>query len=443
MGMVGVAITTCFFILTVLGLIAHLAGMVQNPYAAILTFALFPAGMFVGLLLIPLAALLRRRKIFSESLTREGVIIDLSNAHHRKIILLVVVLTVVNISLFATVTYQGYHYMDSTGFCGTVCHKVMGPEYAAHERSPHANVACVECHIAPGIGGYLKAKFSGLRQLAAIVTSTYHRPIPTPVKELPSAALTCEKCHSPERYFGNKEKVFIKFSNDNLKEPEKQKIVLHLGGRDPASGSFKGVHWHADPDIQIYYQPLKPNLTKIGAVKVVRSDGTVKMFAADTIKANIPWKRMDCIDCHNRPTHIFADLVEKVDLGLYYKKISSDIPGIRLDSFTVLRNPYATRDEAGKEILPDLLKLQEKRNGKDFVTKNEKAITDSAAYLRKVYLQNIWPKMKITWGTYRSEIGHHYADKGYGCFRCHDEEHLTDSGESITQDCGLCHKEPD
>ncbi len=443
LGMIGAWITTIFFVLTVLGLIAHASGMVKTPYAAIITFALFPAGMFVGLLLIPLAAFLKKRKLFSQSLTREGLVVDLGNARHRKIILLVLVLTVINVSLFATVTYQGYRFMDTPAFCGTVCHTVMAPEYSSHLRSPHANVACVDCHIGPGIGGFLQAKFSGLRQLKEVITGSYHRPIPNPVKNLPPAAVTCENCHSPERYFGDQKKVFIKFSNQNQKTPEKQEIVLHLGGHDPVSGEFKGIHWHADPAIQIYYQPLNADLTKIGSVKMVRANGSVRLFTSGTENNNLPWKRMDCIDCHNRPTHVFDDPVKRVDFGLYSKKVSADIPGIRQDCLTVLRHPYATREQAGKNILTDLKNLQENRNGKDFVAKNEKAIIRSADYLKRTYLQNIWPKMKITWGTYRSEIGHQHADIGYGCFRCHDEAHLTKSGQSISQDCGLCHREPD
>jgi hypothetical protein len=443
LGMIGVGITTVFFILTVLGLIAHMSGMVENPYAAIITIALFPICMLFGLLLVPLAAVLRRKKMFAKSLTRTGFIIDLGNEHHRKVILLLLVLSAINISLFATVIYQGYHYMDSTAFCGTACHTVMAPEYTAHKRSPHANVACVECHIAPGIGGFLQAKFAGLNQLKDVLIGSYDRPIPNPVESLPPAALTCEKCHSPNRYFGNKKKVFITYSNKDQKTPEKQEIVLHLGGLDPVSGNFKGVHWHANPNIHIYYQPLKADLTKIGAVKVVEANGNVKIFKVGKKTENIPWKLMDCTSCHNRPTHIFDDPVERVDFGLFSKRISPDIPGIRQDSLTVLRKQYKTRAEASNEILQDLKNLQEKRNGKDFIAKNEKAIAKAAAYLKEEYLANIWPKMKITWGTYTSEIGHQHADQGFGCWRCHDEEHVTDSGETISQDCGLCHKEPE
>ena len=445
LGMIGVGITTVFAVLSMLGLIAHTAGMVKNTYAVIITVVLFPAGMFFGLLLIPVAVFMGRRKMFAGSLTLEGFKIDLGNQVHRRVIILLLVLSAVNISLFSTVIYKGYQFMDTPEFCGLVCHTVMAPEYTAHERSPHANVACVDCHIGPGIGGFLEAKFSGLRQLEDILTGKYSRPVPTPVAELPPASLTCERCHSPGIYYGDIKKTFVKFSNDNQEKPEVQNIMLHLGGRDPISNSMKGIHWHAGRGIRIDYQPLNDKRTKIGAVKLTRADGTIKVFTngAKEKSGSLPWRQMDCTDCHNRPTHIFDDLVAKVDAGLAGKKIHGEIPGIRQNSLTVLQKPYVSREEAAKSIIPDLKALQEKRNGADFVTKNDKAITESGEFLKEAYLGNIWPAMKITWGTYKSQIGHQHADAGYGCFRCHDEEHATESGETISQDCGSCHKEPE
>jgi nitrate/TMAO reductase-like tetraheme cytochrome c subunit len=445
LGALGVCITTIFFVLSTLGLIAHAAGMVKNAYALIITIVLFPVGMIFGLLLIPLAVYMGRRKMFAGSLTKQGFTIDLGNDLHRKILLLILVLTVVNISLFATVAYHGYEFMDTPAFCGTVCHTVMAPEYAAHKHSPHANVACVDCHIGPGIGGFIKAKFSGLRQLKDMLSGSYRRPVPTPVEGLPAASVTCEKCHFPEKFFGNVKKSFISFSNERQENPEKQDILLYLGGRDPVKDVLKGIHWHAGHDIRIDYQPLKENRTKIAAVKLTAADGTVKVFTkgGKAKYAPLSWRRMDCVDCHSRPAHVFEDLMERVDFGLAGKKIHPEIPGIRQDSLTVLQKPYASRNEAAGLIVEDLKKLQEKRNGADFVTGNDKAITDSGVFLKKQYLDNIWPEMKITWGTYKNHIGHRYEKNGYGCFRCHDDEHATESGETISQDCGFCHKAPE
>ena len=217
---------------------------------------------------------------------------------------------------------------------------------------------------------------------------------------------------------------------------------MHVGGRDPVRDASQGIHWHAGHDVHIDYKPLNENRTKIGDVKLTGVDGTVKVFAKGGKEKNDPiaWRRMDCIDCHNRPAHTFDSLMERVDFGLSSKKINPEIPGIRQDSLTVLQKPYGSRDEAARLIVKDLKKLQETRNSVDFVAGHEKAIIDSGAFLQKLYFENIWPEMKVTWETYKNNIGHEYAKEGFGCFRCHDEEHVTESGKAISQDCGLCHK---
>ena len=57
--------------------------------------------------------------------------------------------------------------------------------------------------------------------------------------------------------------------------------------------------------------------------------------------------------------------------------------------------------------------------------------------VQQIYAENIYPAMKITWGTYPNNVGH---EKFPGCFRCHDGQHATKSGDAITQDCGSCHE---
>jgi hypothetical protein len=58
-------------------------------------------------------------------------------------------------------------------------------------------------------------------------------------------------------------------------------------------------------------------------------------------------------------------------------------------------------------------------------------------------MDNVWPKMAVTWGTYKMHLGHQNEAEGYGCFRCHDDEHQTELGKTISQSCDLCHDEPE
>lgn len=448
LGFFGVALTTVSITLIVLGLIGHLSGLIANHYFAIFTFLFLPAMMMFGLCLIPLSCYLRRKNWFKNSLINaENLKIDLGDKHHRKGIFLFLVLSVINVTILILVVYEGYHFTDSSYFCGVVCHQVMDPEYTAYQRSPHAKVSCVSCHIGPGAGWYVQAKLSGLRQVKAVIDGDFSRPIPAPVEHLRPARDTCETCHWPEKFQGKRVKEFVSFTNDNQTEPTVQEISLHIGGRNPVTDDFEGIHWHVSRDIKIEYQALDEKRTKIGKVKVTRPGGVTEEFSLKDEPAEEggaqQWRTMDCIDCHNRPTHIYDDLERIVDFGLSSKKLNPGIEGIREDSITVLKLEYTSRDEATEKIVQDLLERVAKRHGNDFVAKHEKEIVASGSFLLEAYLNNVWPAMKVTWGTYRQHLGHQNADEGYGCFRCHDDEHKTKFGKVIRQDCNMCHDEPE
>jgi nitrate/TMAO reductase-like tetraheme cytochrome c subunit len=446
MGLFGISLTTVCFTLTVLGLLGHISGLVENPYAAIVTFLVFPAGAIFGLFLIPISWYFRRKKWFKDNINMRNVIIDFGKKSHRRTVILILVLSVVNLTVFSLVMYEAYHFTESDFFCGAICHTVMDPEYTAYQRSAHAKVGCVSCHIGSGAEWYVKAKLSGLRQVKAVIDGSYSTPIPAPVEHLRPAQDTCEECHWPEKFHGKKVKQFISYTNDNQENPDIEEIALHIGGRNPLTDSFEGIHWHVSNNVKVEYQSLDRTRTSIGTIKVTKPSGVTEEYtldgAAPAEGAKTYWRTMDCIDCHNRPTHVYDELEPTVDFGLYSKKINSEIPGIREDSLTVLQKEYATRDEAEEQIVQSLLALQAERHGAAFVAENEQTLIVSGTYLLKAYLDNIWPKMKVTWGTYKHHIGHQNADEGYGCFRCHDEEHQTAFGKTMSQSCDLCHDEP-
>ncbi len=448
MGLFGVALTTICFTLLILGLFGHMTGLIENHYAAIVTFLIFPAGVLFGLILIPVSFVLRRKHWFKNSLGKAFLVIDFSKKIHRRTVILCLVLSVINLTIFALVIYEAYHFTESDFFCGAVCHKVMDPEYTAYQRSPHAKVGCVQCHIGSGAEWYVKAKLSGLRQVKAVLDGSYRTPIPAPVEHLRPARDTCEACHWPEKFHGKRTKQFVSFSNDNQKDPSIQEIALHIGGRNPYTDTFEGIHWHVSKDVKVEYESLNTTRTAIGKIKVTKPNGITEEYdvpgAAEEKKAEGEgvWRTMDCIDCHNRPTHVYENLAEKIDLGLYSKKINPDLPGIREDSFTVLQTGYKSREEAKEQIVEDLVTLQAKRNGDAFVKEHEAALVTSGKYLLDAYFSNVWPDMKVTWGTYKGHNGHQDEADGYGCFRCHDDTHETKFGKTISQSCDLCHDEP-
>jgi hypothetical protein len=447
LGVMGMAMVTISITLMVIGLIMDMLGLVENPYAAIATYMLLPGVMVVGLILVPVAAYLRRRQWYKYGIAKDHLAINLSDHKHRKFLIGFIVLTVINVSILGIIGYEGYHFTESPYFCGVVCHKVMEPEYVVYQRSPHAKVKCVECHIGSGASWFVKSKISGLRQVLAVLTDSYSRPIPAPVHHLRPARDTCEECHWPDKFHGKRVKIFTHFTNDDQENPIVNEMALHIGGRNPGTNLFEGIHWHVSDNNKVTY---RANLerTRISKVQVTRADGTSDEFVSQDITEEPgeewEWRVMDCIDCHNRPTHVYDMPEERVDFGLLSKRINPAIEGIRQDSLRAIQYPYPSREEARVGIPEHLMKLQMLR-GEEKAKENEGEIKAAADYLVEVYVENVWPAMKVEWGTYRSHLGHPNPDiyEGgpveFGCWRCHNEDHVNAEGDNISQDCDLCH----
>ncbi len=443
LGLLGVLLTTASASFLIIGLIAEFIGVFSNPYTGIFLFMILPLGMLTGLILMPIAAYLRRRKWKKHGVLREHLQINLSNHRHRLLIVGFIVATSINFTILTVVGYEGYHYTESNEFCGTVCHTVMNPEYTVYQRSPHARVECVSCHIGSGADYFLRAKISGLRQVLGIATGGYSKPIHAPVESLRPSQDTCEKCHWSEKYIGKTNKTFLKYENDTQAEPEKVNLTLYVGGLNPKTNKFDGIHAHIGKEIS--FLAVDDKRTQIAKVKVKHADGKVDEYVKDDI--TIPkdkennWRTMECIDCHNRATHVYHSAEDVVDNGLTYKKINAEITGIREDSLAVINKKYASRDAAQKELVGELLKLQSARDV-ELAKTNQKDIELAGQYLLDQYLINIWPDMNVGWGTYRSHDNHRNDSVEFGCYRCHDDEHVTKDDKAIVQDCDLCHNDP-
>jgi hypothetical protein len=448
LGLFGVVLTTVSITLMILGMVVDLLGVVHNPYVGIITYMVLPGGMIMGLTIIPVAAWLRRKQFHKYGIVKEHLQINLSDHKHRSFIIGFIIVTIVNITVLVLVGYEGYHFTDSPYFCGMVCHDVMAPEYTAYQRSPHVKVACVECHIGPGADWFVQAKISGLRQVIAVLADSYSRPIPAPVEHLRPARDTCEHCHWPDKFHGKRVKTFTHFTNSDQINPKVNEMSLHIGGHNTQTGEFEGIHWHVSKDVQISYLATDIKRTQIARVRVKRPDGSEEEFVKEDIEVpegggELEWRVMDCIDCHNRPTHIYDMPDEVVDFGLLSRRINPEIEGIREDSLIALQREYPSREEAQEKIPEHLLALQKLRGEKQ-AEENVEAIKVAGEYLVESYLNNIWPKMNVTWGTYQGHLGHKYFDEsGFGCFRCHDEEHTSEAGNYIKMDCDLCHDEPE
>ena len=455
LGIIGVILTTVSATLMVIGLIVELFGLSHNVYVPLLAFLVLPGGMITGLLLIPLAAYLRRRQFHQHGISKDHLAVNLSDHKHRGMLVWFIVLTVIFFVLLTVIGYEGYHFSDSPFFCGKVCHQVMEPEFEVYQRSAHARVVCIECHIGPGAQWFVRAKISGLRQVLAVLTNSYSRPIPAPVEHLRPARDVCETCHWPEKFAGKKVKIFSHFENDNQTDPEVNEIALHIGGHNPVTNAFEGIHWHVSNDVEIKYLANDYKRQEIVKIKVKRPDGSTDEFASTSLELSpdvdetddggehSAWRVMDCLDCHNRPTHIYDLPEDRIDFGLLSKKINPEIIGIREDSLAVINRQFNTKEEAKNNMVNFLLEAQTTRHGIDYVKANEEDIKKAGEFILVAYLENVWPNMNIKWGTYGNHLGHQRSEEGWGCFRCHDEEHENAEGATISQDCSLCHDEPE
>ena len=413
-----------------------------HPYIGLLVYLILPGIFVLGLLLIPLGIWLRRR-----SLRRSGKLpdafpaIDLHLPVVRRTLEYVAVATVLNLLIIGTASYRGVEYMDSTNFCGKTCHTVMDPEYTAYQNSPHAHVACVECHIGPGAGWFVRSKLSGLRQVVAVTFHTYSRPIPSPVKYLRPARETCEQCHWPQRFTGDKFLVNTSYKDDEKNTPQTDVLLLKIGGRT-WQGSV-GIHGHHLADnARIRYISTDAQRLTIPVVDYTDDQGKTTEFVSTDAK---PTKEqldkgehrvMDCIDCHNRPTHAF-DLPENaVDKQMSTGQISRELPYIRKKSIEVLKVNYSTRDVAQQSIKEELNKFY--RTNYPQIYQTRRALVEQAGQeVSNIYLRNIFPEMRLTWGSHPNNLGHNDSP---GCFRCHDGSHTSAGGQTITNDCSACHQ---
>ncbi|MGC2324657.1 MAG: NapC/NirT family cytochrome c, partial [Terriglobales bacterium] len=293
----------------------------SNPYFGVLTYMVLPLFLVIGIVLMVVGMLrerARRRKLGAEQVPAYTKI-DLNVPRQRAIFTFVGSFLVVFVLLTAVGSYRAYEFTDSTQFCGQLCHNVMNPEFTAYQASPHARVRCVECHVGPGASWYVRSKMSGMRQVYAATFNTFPRPIPSPVENLRPAQQTCEQCHWPEKFYGAQLKTINHFGYDEKNTPRQIKLLIKTGGGSPTTGMTTGIHWHMNISNEVWYVPTDKQRQKIAYVKIKDHQGRVtEYFAKDSpvkpedIKKATP-RRMDCIDCHNRPTHIYQPPDKSVD----------------------------------------------------------------------------------------------------------------------------------
>lgn len=413
----------------------------EHPYLGILTYMLLPVVFLVGLVLV--ISGIRKQTKSRLAAAAEGdtapefPVIDLNDDRTRTMLLAAGGFGAAAAVLLATTTIKGVEYVDSNQFCGTTCH-VMEPEWTAYQRSPHARVHCVQCHVGEGAGNFVQAKLSGVRQVIALVTDSYNRPIPTPVHNLRPARATCNECHWPTKFHGVRTKVITRFRGDSA-NTETQTVIVNKVGGGQEIGISEGIHWHVDPSLSMNYRSDESR-EYVEEIETRYPDGSVRVYHRDpTTDAPVAesWRTMDCIDCHNRPTHVYQSAEQAVDGVLQLGILSRDLPFIRREGLKTVKGDYASHQEAREAIRADIGAFYAD-SFPELAAGQAHMIREAAETLGDVYATNVFPAMNVEWDTYPNHLGH-MGMQG-GCFRCHNSEFTAEDGSGISVDCELCHQ---
>ena len=431
-------VTTISAVLFVVLFLADAFGLHTNPYIGILSFILLPACFVLGLLLIPFGAWVerRRRRAGKPPTSIEWPRIDLNDPAQRRTAIAVFALTMVNIVIVSLGAYKSVEYMDSVNFCGLVCHTAMKPEFMAHQAGPHANITCAECHVGSSAADAVSAKLAGTRRLAAVARGNYSRPIIAAPEDLVESSDTCEHCHDADRFIGDLTRRKPSFADDEQNSPSMLTLHMHVGGRDRINGA-RGIHWHADPQTVIEYVATDNARTTIPWVRVSDSKGVREYAVGGATPEGVAGgvrRRMECADCHNRIGHGMPATAEQaVDIGIARGDIAIKLPFVRRESARLLKRGYVSEAEAVAAIDSGLRNFYRSNpTGRASAADLDRTVRS----VQEIYRHAVIPEMKVTFGTYVSSVGHM---DGPGCFRCHDDDHVTRDGRSIGQDCSTCH----
>jgi nitrate/TMAO reductase-like tetraheme cytochrome c subunit len=403
----------------------------SNPYLGILTYLVAPGFLALGLVLVTLGAFIRWRKLRRSGGSELGLKIDLTRPRDRKLMGGFLLGAVAFLLVSALGSYQTYHYTESVQFCGQACHTVMKPELITYQHSPHARVSCVECHIGSGAEWYVRSKISGTYQVYSVMADKFPRPIPTPIKNLRPAQETCEQCHWPQKFVGNLDRTYSYFLGDETNTPFTVRMLMKVGGGDPARGPVGGIHWHMNIANRVDYIATDESRQQIPWVRLTDSQGRMTEFRTPGFTNELSAHKirtMDCMDCHNRPSHRYETPDDAVNLAMDLGRIDRSMPWIKTNAIFALTRSYTNEAEAKRSIATA---LSQRYTGDTRV----KGAIDA---VQQIYTNNFFPDMRAHWKAYPDNIGH---KEWPGCFRCHDGKHKTADGRRSIKadDCNSCH----
>lgn len=415
-----------------------------NTYLGLIIYIALPVVLVIGLLLIPVGMWfkIRRDKKSVIEAMKGWPVVDLNDIRHRNAFMIFSVGTAIFLLASAVGSYEAFHYTESVEFCGTTCHAVMKPEYTAYQNSPHAKVACVECHVGSGANWYVRSKLSGLYQVYAVTLGTVPKPIETPITNLRPARETCLQCHWPQKFYDRILRSEKHFLTDDKNSEWDITLTMKIGSSVSALGFQEGIHWHINPEVRIEYKSSDKKREKIPWVRYTNlKTGEVFVYEDRNDKADpkaldsMQTRTMDCMDCHNRPSHNYKPPTFFINGALTSGAIPKELPKIKSTALDILSGKFGTTDSA-MTIISQRINSFYKKNYPDIYGSRKYLVDRAVKGIQDEFNKNIFPEMKVRWDVYPNNIGHM---EFIGCFRCHNDSHYTRQNRVIKKDCNLCH----
>jgi hypothetical protein len=439
----GFAVAIASLCSIVLLFLIELTGNTNNAYLGIFAYVLLPSVLVFSLLLVGAGMLIerrRRRKLSPEEIAAFPKI-DFNNPNSRRAFFSFIGLSMIFVFMSAFGSYRAFEHTESVAFCGTTCHETMKPEYVAFQVSSHARLRCVDCHVGSGAEWYARSKITGAYQLYAVAFNKVPKPITTPVHNMRPARDTCEQCHWPSKFYGNQLKSLTHYAYDEQNTARTIRLLVNVGGGDPATGPVAGIHWHMNIANEITFIASDEHRQVIPWVRVKDRQGNVTEYTdrnrpptSEQLATN-ERRRMDCIDCHDRPAHVYLPPDVALDQAFGAGRLDPSIPYLKRKAVEVLNGSYETTPQALASIDKGLNEFYQ-TNYKDMYSQRQAGIKGALTEVQRIFQTYFFPEMKTDWQTHPNNIGHLYSS---GCFRCHDGEHVSNTGKVITNNCNVCH----
>ncbi len=416
-----------------------------GAYTGLFTYIILPALLVLGLILIPIGMWAKIRKVKKSGLPMASSwrVIDFNKASNRNAVFIFAFGTLFFIMLTSIGSYEAFHYTESNKFCGETCHKVMSPEYTTYQGSPHANVGCVECHVGEGATWYVKSKLSGLYQVYSVLANKFPHPIETPVHSLRPAKETCQQCHWPEQFYPNQLVKETHYLADSANTEWNIHLRMIIGSDNHANGLAHGIHWHINPNVKVEYissTDKREDMPWVRYINLATGDTIIytdseSPLEEETLATAVP-RTMDCIDCHNRPSHRYLTPQDFTDKEIMAGNIPRSLPYIKQKAMEIMFTEYFTDLDTALMTIRSTISEFYETEYPDIFSSQKDSIEKAIVGISEGYKNNIFPFMKASWDAYPDNIGHIEYN---GCFRCHTDRHTSEDGKTISRDCNLCH----